>query len=78
MNLFGLLNLNHRFHDLNPPNTAIHDIVASLYWIRREIRSFGGDSSRVTLGGESSGSVAAQIVNKFVKIRHLQLVPPLS
>jgi hypothetical protein len=62
MNVFGLLNLNYLFHELNPPNTVLHgslalficrliylltDILAAIRWSRKEIVNFGGDPNRV-------------------------------
>uniref|UniRef100_A0A915EGJ9 Carboxylesterase type B domain-containing protein n=1 Tax=Ditylenchus dipsaci TaxID=166011 RepID=A0A915EGJ9_9BILA len=41
MNVFGLLNLNYRMTDLLSPNLALHDILDSLRWTKREIASFG-------------------------------------
>jgi len=39
-------------------NLALLDIVAGLQWIQRNIRAFGGDPSRVTVFGQSTGGIA--------------------
>lgn len=44
-------------HDLSP-NFGLLDAVAALEWVEDNIGTFGGDTARVTLFGESSGAIA--------------------
>jgi para-nitrobenzyl esterase len=39
-------------------NYGLEDIVFALGWIKRNIGAFGGDPSRVTIGGQSGGALA--------------------
>jgi para-nitrobenzyl esterase len=41
-------------------NFAIQDQIASLQWVRDNIRAFGGDPANVTIAGQSAGSANVQ------------------
>ncbi|CAI5454428.1 unnamed protein product [Caenorhabditis angaria] len=46
-----------------PGNWAISDWIEGLNWIQRYIEFFGGDATRVTIGGQSSGAEAVSILS---------------
>jgi carboxylesterase type B len=47
---------------------GLQDQNLALQWVQENIRNFGGDPSRVTLFGESSGAVSV----------HMHMISPLS
>jgi para-nitrobenzyl esterase len=43
-------------------NNALRDLMKALEWIQENISAFGGDPSRVTIGGESAGAKLTDIL----------------
>ncbi len=52
-------------------NNALRDLILALQWVRTNIGSFGGDPSRVTIGGESAGAKLADMLMGIEEARPL-------
>jgi para-nitrobenzyl esterase len=62
LNALGFLSHPALSADGASGNYGMLDLVAALQWVQRNIAVFGGDPARVTIAGESAGSMAASIL----------------
>lgn len=52
-------------------NLGLRDLVAALEWVHENVAVFGGDPGRVTLAGESAGSMCVALLSLSPEYRHL-------
>ncbi|MBW8687119.1 carboxylesterase/lipase family protein [Chitinophaga rhizophila] len=76
LGVFGFLYLDDIAGYKATGNNGLQDCMMALQWIRKNIRSFGGDPSRVTVMGESAGAklISALLVAPAAKGSFRQLV----
>lgn len=64
LGIFGFLNFGPLLGDAyrGSANNALRDLLLALQWVQQHIADFGGDPSRVTIGGESAGAKLCDIL----------------
>ncbi|KAF9012651.1 carboxylesterase [Cyathus striatus] len=61
LNIFGQPGAPQLANSTQPQNFGLLDIDAAIQWVHANIESFGGDPNRITIFGQSAGSLAADV-----------------
>lgn len=62
---------HHRALTRHGANLGLRDLTAALEWVHANIADFGGDPERVTLAGESAGSMCVALLSLAPDLEHL-------
>ncbi|MDN5770445.1 MAG: carboxylesterase family protein [Microlunatus sp.] len=71
LGIFGFVDLAAVTNAEVPSNLGIRDQIAALEWVRDNIAAFGGDPEKVTVAGESAGSVSVALLLTAARTRGL-------
>lgn len=72
LGVFGFVDLGGAIGDARAPgNCGMRDMIAALRWVQDNIAAFGGDPGRVTIAGESAGSIAVGLLMQCLEARGL-------
>lgn len=62
LGVFGFVDLASAVDVDAPSNLGLRDQLAALRWVQQNVAVFGGDPTRVTLAGESAGSISTSML----------------
>ncbi|KAI6219555.1 Carboxylic ester hydrolase [Aphelenchoides fujianensis] len=67
LQMFGFLTIDEQ----TPGNAGLWDMRRALLWVRDNVDRFGGDPQAITVGGQSAGSIATDLLTVSPQTRDL-------
>lgn len=64
-----VISVDYRLAPEHPYPAAVDDSYAAVVWAYQNAKRFGGDSSRIAVGGDSAGGTLATVVAQMVRDR---------